>query len=119
MKKTDEQLDEIAEKKEVAKDQDTPAPDKAAADEAPKQGRTAPKPAAAASDTVRDEAIKKLLALALDEALDVQARLEAIDMAGPTWEGQVESVFLNKLIKTAVQVARGYMSEKDAYAALK
>lgn len=120
VQKTDSQLDELGAKDETQKDQAGPAPDPSAADETAKQSRTASKPAADTPPPYQDtEAIDKMLALASDPGLDVEGRLEAIDAAAPNWEGILEHDQLAKLTKTCVQVAKGYMTLKDARAAMR
>lgn len=66
------------------------------------------------SRELRKEATDKLLRLAADTKLDEQARLEALENAAPLWEDKLEPKYFATLIKTTVQIVKGFVDEKDA-----
>lgn len=115
---TKDQLDKASEKRS--------SPEAGAADEAPAESREpdrAPPPAAAPdkdktkvtwSPALRKEGTDKLLALALNADLDVDTRLDTLEDMAPLWEDKLEPEYFTALIKTSIQLAKGFIDEKDA-----
>jgi hypothetical protein len=73
-----------------------------------------PQPAASTKPADRNEATDKMLALAADASLDVEARQEMLENAAEMWEDRLEPDYLAALVKTCMQVAKGFMIKKDA-----
>lgn len=94
-------------------------PEAGAAGEASSGSRTtdeAPPPSVAPvyDKELRKEATDKMLRLATDDSLDEQARLEALENTAPLWEEHLAPEYFKALIKTTVQLVKGFVDEKDA-----
>lgn len=94
----------------------TEAKDEPPVDSRAPDGSDEQQPPVTPADTKKDrkEATEKLLALASDEKLDKQARLEALEDAAGAWEEKLDAEYLGALVKAAVSIVKGFSTVADA-----
>lgn len=73
---------------------------------------------AAQQQKLHVEATTKLLQLAGDKKLDEQTRLSILEDAAPQWEDKLDPGYFALLMKTCIQVAKGFMSAKEGQKAM-
>jgi hypothetical protein len=66
------------------------------------------------SPVLRKEATAKMLDLVANPDLDREARIDALESASADWEDKLDPDYLVALIKTCVQVAKGFQTVKEA-----
>lgn len=111
---TEEQLNEASGSGDATQPETGAADGTEAESRIPADGATSSAAAPDVNPKLRKEATDKMLTLAMSETMEQQPKLEALEDAAGMWSEHLDREYFDQLVKTCVQVAKGFMTEKDA-----